>query len=137
MTDFETNVASVKKSFLFTKRLRGKVLAKKKTQTRRQLPHKLEVGDLAYVKTKRMMKKVDSPAIIKITGLRIERMRDISDADLKKECVNYKEYFIDLIYRLYPDAVKKAEANGEQYNPEMVVVDFKLVQTNPNHEEMK
>ena len=135
MRKFSTNIKDIKKSFLFTRKLRQKLLAGTKTQTRRQLPNTYEVGDLAYVRTKRGMFKVDSPAIIKITALRTERMRDISAGDLVKEGFKSKEEFIELIYTLYPKEVKEAMKKGEIYNPIMVVVDFELVQTNPKYKE--
>ncbi len=131
MADFQTKVKPIKKAMSFTDKLRQKIIAKRKTQTRRQLPHKLEVGDLVYIKSHRMMFKKDSPAIIRITALRTERMRDISAGDLVKEGFVYYEDFIETIYTLYPKEVKAAMAKGEIYNPEMVVVDFELVQKNP------
>ena len=96
------------------------ILEGKKTQTRRiwKKP-RVKVGNIYKAKTRLYSK--DSFALIKITGLRREKLREISLEDVKKEGFESLGEFMNAWMRIHGD-----------WNPdeEVYVVDFEMLRKN-------
>ena len=75
------------------------ILEGKKTQTRRISKPRVKVGGIYEAKTRLFSKEYF--ALIKITGLREEKLGDISDEDVKKEGYNSLEEFIEVWKSIY------------------------------------
>ncbi len=125
MTDFATNVSAVKRAIMFKPELSLKVRQGDKTQTRRMGKRGYKVGELMYIRSDYKKLRVDCAAIIRVTGVRHERVGEISEADAIKEGFANAEEF----------SAKFAEIHrGTTFHTESMwwVIDFELVETNPN-----
>jgi len=75
------------------------ILEGKKTQTRRISRPRVKIGGIYKAKTKLFSR--EHFALIKITGLRAEKLGDISDEDVKKEGYNSLEEFMEVWKSIY------------------------------------
>ncbi len=104
---------------LFRPDMVEKILAGEKTQTRRvwKKAH-VKVGNTYAIKKHYYQKNVDAPGFIRITGLRVEPLIEITNMDAKKEGFQSLREFVDVW----------TELHGEpEWHNDVWVIDFELV----------
>ena len=97
------------------------ILRGDKTQTRREWPRgpRVKVGALHQCRL-RMLRKDTTFAVVLVTGLRRERLCEITDEDARREGYESRAAYFEVYGRIYSDV--------QQHDPRLVyVVDFKAV----------
>ena len=78
------------------------ILEGRKTQTRRIADYRpCLVDDLLWVKSKLFQRKADTTLWLKVTDVRVERLQDITEADVLAEGCIDKEDFIQCWDKIY------------------------------------
>ncbi len=138
MTDFEAMVEKSDKLLGFHNEFLQDIFDGRKTQTRRPRAKGFSVGDHVVLVARFGLSPTNqdnTPAILKITGVRIERLDAISDADVAKEGFRTRAEFMKKFMTIYnQSAIERRDYERVadiKPSDHVYVFDFELVQISP------